>query len=84
MKVSWNASSKELELKTRELKDFNTDATHNYTIALSLQEIAAILHELGASACVRSPSNIEAERAGSLKAMVRLIATTSGVGSTTG
>jgi hypothetical protein len=77
--ASWNSSPKGLVLNSRRVRDFNTKATHDYTIAVPLNELALLLQAMGGTACKESASEVEAELAGALKDMVRLVATASGV-----
>jgi hypothetical protein len=43
---SWNTAQKTIEIDKGNIRDFNTDAHHNYTISLSPEEAQKIIQAL--------------------------------------
>ena len=67
----WNESHKVIEIKKSRVKDFNTESRHNYTIALSLEEIAKVLQAV-AGAANKSPDLLYAMNPQVLKSLLQI------------
>jgi hypothetical protein len=69
--VSWNEANKAVEIKKGSVKDFSTESRHNYTISLSLDEIAKIFHAV-ASAANKNPELLAEMQAQTLKSLLQI------------
>jgi hypothetical protein len=70
--VEWSERNHGVEISAHRVKDFNTDAHHNWTITISPEELAAIFHV--ASGFIGTPraAEIAATFAPSLTAILRI------------
>jgi hypothetical protein len=78
--ATWNERDKALEVKSSGVADFNTDSRHNYTISISLDDLAMLFNALGQEGVSKSPRELEGALESELKALNRLLAIASGIG----
>lgn len=77
-KFSYTIKDGSISIKQGKTKDFSSDATHSYHLELNPSEIETILRVL-AEAAVENPKSFEAHYSNSLKALMQLVVTVSGI-----
>lgn len=77
-KFTWVLGDGSISINQSEIKDFTSDTTHSYHIQLSCSEVEDILNVL-AEAAAKNPKAFETHYPNSLKALIQLVVTVSGV-----
>jgi len=77
--VSWDANEDAIVIKSNNIRDFNTDSSHNYDITIPLCDIAKIISVIGHKGVSLSATGIESGLEDEIKALHRLIAAASGL-----
>jgi hypothetical protein len=75
---AWSKVDACLTIKESNVKDFSTNAHHNYTVRLSLAEIQSLLETLS-DAAMSEPVTFEKGLEPSIKSLVRLKAVVAGL-----
>ena len=77
---SWDRRAQKLKIGCRQVRDFDTEAYHDYQIAVPLHEIRAMITTLAESGIAESPEELEPALAPILKSLARLTAVAAGIG----
>jgi hypothetical protein len=79
LNYGWDQQENALTICAHLVSDFNTNATHDYTIDVPLHDLARILQTLGESAVASSPDVIEDGMKPALRALIRLTSLAAGI-----
>lgn len=72
LKVGWDKDTESVSLSCTGVRDFNTEANHDYVLQLSLTELGTILEHLTEKLPPEGTQSVQSGLASKLRAIIRL------------